>query len=323
MQRNLSQEAHLWYTVVSPEYLERARMRLQEAFHFLETRAKAHPFIAGYAPVPYWGGKMDHLLQTFDNAKAALVHGEYSPMIAFCGGLKSIPRGFRESNMEWLSEPDQEELMNRLDAAYGIASDFSRALTMSNMYSSDGYKDATKDWHYCVPEDMGIVGNNIARYYENDIFPQLPAEIPEYAADTTVTCKTGDIVPWTGVWVPTTGMGSAALVFARKHLQIMQASYEVTKNGDDETFTVVDTSFHPVKPTGRMIPHPALASSPTTANRPNVPANQPCPEAGWWFTPAKPDSRRYFKQGETMPSMGGDYGQTFWQWSPDQSVPKL
>lgn len=58
-------------------------------------------------------------------------------------------------------------------------------------------------------------------------------------------------------------------------------------------------------------------------HRPNVPANQPCPEAGWWFTPAQANSRRYFKQGEIMPSVGGDYGQTFWQWSPDQTAPKL
>ena len=57
--------------------------------------------------------------------------------------------------------------------------------------------------------------------------------------------------------------------------------------------------------------------------RPNVPANQPCPEAGWWFTPAQANSRRYFKQGEIMPSVGGDYGETFWQWSPDQSAPTL
>ena len=57
--------------------------------------------------------------------------------------------------------------------------------------------------------------------------------------------------------------------------------------------------------------------------RPNVAANQPCPETGWWFTPAQANSRRYFKQGEIMPSAGGDYGLTFWQWSPDQSAPKL
>ncbi|MBT0964236.1 hypothetical protein [Denitromonas iodatirespirans] len=57
----------------------------------------------------------------------------------------------------------------------------------------------------------------------------------------------------------------------------------------------------------------------TATHRPNVPAGQPCPEAGWWFTPAKSDSRRWFEQGETMPSVGRDYGQTFWQWAPDQS----
>jgi len=57
--------------------------------------------------------------------------------------------------------------------------------------------------------------------------------------------------------------------------------------------------------------------------RPNVPAGQPCPESGWWFTPAQPGSRRYFKVGSTMPSLGGDYGDTFWQWSPDQGAPKL
>lgn len=63
--------------------------------------------------------------------------------------------------------------------------------------------------------------------------------------------------------------------------------------------------------------------SPESKQHPNVPANQPCPESGWWFTPAKADSRRYFKQGDIMPSLGGDYGQTFWQWASDQSVPTL
>jgi hypothetical protein len=61
----------------------------------------------------------------------------------------------------------------------------------------------------------------------------------------------------------------------------------------------------------------------TEKQRSNVPAGQPCPEAGWWFTPAKQGSRRYFKQGETMPDVGGDYGAVFWQWSPDQSAPSL
>ena len=43
-------------------------------------------------------------------------------------------------------------------------------------------------------------------------------------------------------------------------------------------------------------------------------ANHPCPKEGWWFTPAKADSRRHFTQGETMPDLGSAWGSTIWQW---------
>ncbi|SPA31249.1 PoNe immunity protein domain-containing protein [Cupriavidus taiwanensis] len=52
-------------------------------------------------------------------------------------------------------------------------------------------------------------------------------------------------------------------------------------------------------------------------------ANSPCPKAGYWMTPAKAGSRRYFRQGETMPVVATDYGTTIWQWDIDQSDPGL
>lgn len=39
-----------------------------------------------------------------------------------------------------------------------------------------------------------------------------------------------------------------------------------------------------------------------------------CPRTGFYLTPAKSNSRRHFNQGDTMPSWGGDYGVTIWQW---------
>jgi len=55
-----------------------------------------------------------------------------------------------------------------------------------------------------------------------------------------------------------------------------------------------------------------------------VPGGESCPRAGWWLTPAKAGSRRYFKVGEVMPVIdGSSYGSTFWQWDVDQSSPKL
>lgn len=52
-------------------------------------------------------------------------------------------------------------------------------------------------------------------------------------------------------------------------------------------------------------------------------ANKPCPQAGFWFTPARLGSRRYFKSDEVMPDVGGDYGVTIWQWDQNQDPPKL
>lgn len=40
---------------------------------------------------------------------------------------------------------------------------------------------------------------------------------------------------------------------------------------------------------------------------------QPCPKAGQWFSPAKPDSARRFKNGEAMPVFETEYGLTIWQ----------
>src|SRR5699024_1011530 len=57
----------------------------------------------------------------------------------------------------------------------------------------------------------------------------------------------------------------------------------------------------------------------------NVPGGKACPRTGWWFTPAEKNGRRrHFKQGDPFPVIeGSSYGDTFWQWSPDQSEPRL
>lgn len=54
-------------------------------------------------------------------------------------------------------------------------------------------------------------------------------------------------------------------------------------------------------------------------NRLRMDGGQPCPQAGYWFTPAQSKSRRYFNQGEPMPVFQSNYGLTIWQWDEDQS----
>lgn len=47
-----------------------------------------------------------------------------------------------------------------------------------------------------------------------------------------------------------------------------------------------------------------------------VHAGQPCPQTGYWFSPAQHNSRRHFTQGEIMPEFtGSPWGATIWYWS--------
>jgi hypothetical protein len=50
-----------------------------------------------------------------------------------------------------------------------------------------------------------------------------------------------------------------------------------------------------------------------------IDAGKPCSKAGYWFTPAQAESRRYFEQGEIMPSFSGSrWGDTIWYWSGEE-----
>lgn len=57
----------------------------------------------------------------------------------------------------------------------------------------------------------------------------------------------------------------------------------------------------------------------TSATHIRVPAKETCPVSGFYFTPAQANSRRHFKQGDIMPSIGNDYGLTIWQWDEQQN----
>ena len=69
----------------------------------------------------------------------------------------------------------------------------------------------------------------------------------------------------------------------------------------------------------------AMADAPGSEPQhpPRKASGEPCPHAGWWFSPAREGSRQYFRDGAIFPKLEGDYGYTFWLWSPDQSRPTL
>jgi len=57
----------------------------------------------------------------------------------------------------------------------------------------------------------------------------------------------------------------------------------------------------------------------TSTHSAGVEGGQPCPQTGFWETPARLHSRSHFKQGDSMPVFeDSEYGHTIWQWSEEQ-----
>lgn len=314
MQRDLNKEAFLWYAMTSPKYLDRSYAKLKEAAEFLRQHIKSHEEIQRYPPVIRWLGEMERLEESYANARAMMAHGEFSAINDWAGLLMKIPRGFSESIMTWMGDDSREFFEKTLNEAYGIATSYMDATVMSGLH----FDDPHGDWR--VDEDQGFQGSDIRLYWED--FAEHVHELPEYAADTSLSCTTGEIVPWTGVWIPANGAGTAALAFAMRG-QIMQPAYEVFPHPDDPSYEAtrpVDVIWHPFRPTGRMI----RLDGDATVELLRIPAGRPASQSGYWHTAAKQGSRRHFKQGDIFPEIeGSSYGATFWQWSPDQSDPSL
>jgi hypothetical protein len=70
------------------------------------------------------------------------------------------------------------------------------------------------------------------------------------------------------------------------------------------------------------LPTEHIASDVITATDPQkmrCEATQPCPQSGYWHTPAKPNSRALFTQGGVMPDFpDSNYGATIWYWDQNQ-----
>ncbi|WP_448134974.1 PoNe immunity protein domain-containing protein [Stenotrophomonas rhizophila] len=87
---------------------------------------------------------------------------------------------------------------------------------------------------------------------------------------------------------------------------------------DDSSYG--DMAFYPKDLADFARSHAAGVTGREEATPGRVAGDEPVPRSGWWYTPAKVDSRRYFKQGEVFPQIvNSDYGDTFWIWDRDQA----
>ena len=118
-------------------------------------------------------------------------------------------------------------------------------------------------------------------------------------------------MPQTGIYLPDVDNGFPTLSI--KNEKARRALVDCP-DGTSGYLPAIWTLIERVADESDMPPAPSLVA-PT---RLRVEGGNSCPQTGYWFTPAQLNSRRHFKAGEIMPTIGSDYGATIWQWDSNQ-----
>jgi hypothetical protein len=240
--------------------------------------------------------------------------------------VSSDIRGMKEQPLHsWMTEAEYEEFSHvRASRLMAYAKEIKHALENA-LWGAKSYYNPNPNCPERSNDDDGFPGDKIAqsydsnmRWYKEQLPWNLPDPLPEYIVDRSIACKTGDEVPWTGVWYPSTGLERHSLTFAIKGLR-MQPAYRVIKTSEEfraegqdfcppETLAVA-TTWYPVIPSVRQ----ADANKELWAK-----AGEPCPKAGVWQPTDPGAARRIYKAGEPMANLGSAYGLTVWRWVADR-----
>lgn len=319
--RNFNLEAAIWYLFASPEFYEKAAEDADATMKWFERLAIARQ-ASNF-------GRNNKIYDTFKKLAFNYKRGatlarldDYQLICDTADSFRGDVRGLLEQPLHsWMTEKEYD-IFDRvwLSRAMAYASIIRRTL-QNAMWGATSYFDENLAHPERRDNDDGFPGDKIVGWYtsylknyENPMFSTLPDPLPNYLIDKSISCHTGDEVPWTGVWYPATRLEHHSLTFAVKGMR-MQAVYKVIKTTEELR---TETDMFPLPETVAVATawHPVIVAPPDT----NTPtelwskAGQQCPKEGVWEPTDPGAARRYYRVGDVMLSLGSAHGYTVWRW---------
>lgn len=236
-------------------------------------------------------------LASVDAGYIMLKSGDLSAL-GFGGNVKSAVRSSMEYLDDWMPAGMSAEFNRWQDEASYRASN----LSITEMAQWDR-NDLTTDY-------------NKARGPLNP-----PISWPQYRLNHKVTVRTGDAVTQSGIYLPACDNSCAALLIKGYECYEAEVSDYSTPKPVRARAATTWTLVERIADSGGGTPGNFDALDSAVHLR--IEGGQTCTQTGWYFTPAKADSRRYVTAGTVMPIFDTDYGSTIWQWDQNQEEPKL
>jgi hypothetical protein len=251
-----------------------------------------------------WGERvLVNFRYTRDNLVAEfikLTHGDMNAL-SWANGVHNDFAGFsRDYSSEWMDEPNVAKVIPN------GSEEFWRLLREASERASNIAPTFHTHW---------TVGALTSRYGSSRGPLNAPTEWPTYHLKPGVRVETGKPISRSGVYLPAATDSCAALLIEGQEAYPANIGADKWGHAISEQATTW-TLIERVSDTGGG--KPGSADPIEAGVRLRCEAGQPCPREGYWFTPARINSRRHFNAGEVMPDVGGDYGSTIWQWDASQ-----
>lgn len=323
--RNLQLEAAIWNLFSSTDFFNGVAQECDDTLTWFGSLAVSKK-VSNFGRNNQIFEKIKQRRNEFRRGAELAALGDYQLIWGIAGAITGDIRGMLDQPLRsWMTDAEYDEFFDvRMGSIIRYSESICRALN-NTMIGLDYLDNSDSDDSERSDDDDGFPGAEIAEWYEDfnedergKVFCALPNPLPNYAIDRSIACKTGDEVPWTGVWYPTTGLEFHSLTFAVKGMK-MQPVYKVVKTTDElrtpewmfpppETLAVA-TVWHPVVPAA----HQAEKNEQLWAK-----AGQPCPKAGLWQPTDPGVQARKYEVGDKMLNLGSAQGLTVWLWIADR-----
>jgi hypothetical protein len=225
-----------------------------------------------------------------------LSHGVYESLGRACGITGDVRGQTADYSSTWMDEVEpgaESKYYELLYKASGLAWPIDRT--------------SSRTW------SPGALTTRYAKVIKEPL--NAPPTWPTYRLNRQITVRSGEQVPQTGIYLPDVDHGFPTLLIKSDDPWVGEAieALVVHPDGHSEYVPATWTLVERIADESDMPTAPSLVAP----IRLRVEGGQPCPQTGYWFTPAQLNSRRPFKEGEVMPIVGSTYGSTIWQWDPN------
>jgi hypothetical protein len=271
---------------------------LETYMHNLPSNYRSRP--VPEQPDIAWGHRVlpnfRHTLEHLNKAFILLTHGNFDAL-GYSDNVRSDFKGQLDYGPDWMVDKDQKIYEDNIRRAMTMAHNISitehawwdRVEPSSHIEEFTGFPEFSDPRSYRLNKNVYVRSGKKTQIIGIYV-PDIENCCPQFLGNHRMAPLTSVLVGTEDLLDPRTGEKYDEQYIYKK----VECTWYLIERSDDSK---------------RVAPLPIQGH-----HWLRVAAGKTCPQTGFYFTPALPESRKRFTEGEVMPSLDSTYGETIWQW---------